>query len=72
MDDLRETNAPVDSSEKSEDVQTSPVSRKELFYDDLIEKFHITKRGMDIVLIVLAVAFVFFIVLGALKGNHMI
>lgn len=66
--DERKQNTPSPEEEE----YTGPRNQKELFYENLIEKLHITKRGMDIVLIVLAAAFFFFLLLGYLKGNGIV
>lgn len=52
-----------------EDAYTGPRNAKEGFYEVLIEKLHLTKKKMDIVLILLAVSFFLFFLLGILKGN---
>ncbi len=59
-------------SNKEPEKYTGPRNAKEGFYEVLIEKFHLSKKKMDIVLIVLAALFVLFIAIGALKGNKII
>ena len=54
------------------DEYTGPRNAKEGFYEVLIEKFHLDKRKMDLVLIILAALFVLLLVIGALKGNNII
>ncbi len=51
---------------------TGPRNAKEGFYEVLIEKLHLTKKKMDVVLIILALLFVVLLVLGSLKGNNII
>ena len=58
-----------DPNSAPEEPYTGPRNQKELFYENLIERFHITKRKMDILLIVLGAAFFFFLLLRYLKGN---
>ncbi|MDD3919968.1 MAG: hypothetical protein PHO41_02170 [Eubacteriales bacterium] len=49
-----------------------PQNAKERFYEKLIRRFHITKKGMDIVLVILGALFLLFFALGALVGNNVI
>ncbi len=58
------------SAQKTE--YTGPRNAKEGFYEVLIEKFRLTKKKMDVVLIVLGALFVLLLLLGALKGNNII
>lgn len=60
------------SKEKSEEPFNGPRNAKEGFYEVLIEKLHLTKKKMDIVLIILVALFVLLFAIGALKGNGII
>lgn len=60
------------SGKAPQEEYTGPRNAKEGFYEVLIEKFHLTKKKMDVVLILLGILFVLLLALGALKGNNII